>query len=181
MGSLGLHDAPRLSWEELLAVFARHEVRSVVVGDVAAELHGASRSARRLDICPAWRRENFDRLVTALEEVDGRLRPDFEVRASTELLRETPVTLWRTRAGDLGVRLACPGEYGVPVGFGELAPRALEITLAGAPVLVAALDDLIASMEHAHLDRDEVREALRELRALRAATDSLGKGDAQNR
>jgi hypothetical protein len=156
-------------WEELLAVLGRHEVRLVVVGDMGAQLHGASRFARQLDICPAWRRENFDRLATALEELDGRLRPDLEVRASTELLRETPVTRWRTRAGELGVHLARSGKYGVPVGFGELAPRALEITVAGTPVLVAALDDLIASMEHAHLDREEDRDALRELRALRVA------------
>jgi hypothetical protein len=171
--------APQLHRDERLAALARREVQFVVIGGMAAQLHGVSRSARDLEICPAWRLENFRRLVTALETVEARLKPDLEVRPSVELLRETPVTRWRTPPGDLDVHLACSGKYGVPVGFSELAPRALELVVAGAVVLVAPLEDLISAMEYTNRDLEDDREALRQLRALRTSGGSRAETVAQ--
>jgi hypothetical protein len=89
---------------------------------------------------------------------------DFEVPPSARLLRQTAVTHWRTRAGDIDVMLSIPDAKGRPIEFRELEPRAIEVRLADAEVVVAGLEDIIASKDHANRDKD--RAALPELRAL---------------
>jgi hypothetical protein len=172
----------QLRWGDLLSGLTRHEVQFVVVGGMAAQLHGASRLARNLDSCPAWRLANFDRLATTLKELDGLLRSapgagtsigEAEVRPSAELLQETPVTQWQTRAGDVDVRLAIPGKHGIPIGFRELAPRGIQITVDEARVIVASLADVIATKtQHSDPDVHQDRAALHELQALQANSAS---------
>jgi hypothetical protein len=120
-------------------------------------------------VCPEWGDENFKRLAAALEDLQAWLRlpadmGDFVVPPSARLLRQTATTHWRTRAGDVDVMHSIPDENGHPVGFRELEPRAIEIRLADAVIVVAALEDIITSKEHA--DRDKDRTALPELRML---------------
>jgi hypothetical protein len=165
-------EPPELHADVLLEALARHNVRFVTVGGFAGQLHGASRLTKDLDICPAWERENLERLASALQEVDAvlRLRPELEpatVRPNAELLREISITLWRTSAGDLEVLIGIPNAPGRVAGFRELNERATELQLHDGTVLVAAIEDLIRSKEIA--DRPKDREALPELRALRDA------------
>jgi hypothetical protein len=92
----------------------RHGVHFLVVGGFGAQLHGATRQTKDLDVRPAWGEENFDRLAAALEDLAARLRippevGDVEVRANGKLLRETSVTHWRRRAGDVDVLQAISG------------------------------------------------------------------------
>jgi hypothetical protein len=146
-------------------------VRFLVVGGIGAQLHGAVRSTEDLDICVDSARENFDRLAAALDDIDARLDlpaevGDLEVPPSSELLRRTTMTRWRTGAGLLDVLHDIPaGEAGTRRGYGDLELQAVAIRGPDATVLVAALDDIIASKEHANREKDQ--EALPELYALR--------------
>jgi hypothetical protein len=165
----GPDEPPELRAAELLAALARHGVSFLVVGGVGCQLHGAERLTRDLDVCPEWGEDNFVRLAAALDELDARLRlppdmGDFEIPPDARLLRRTATTHWRTRAGDVDVMLSIPDKRGRRMEFPELASRSIELKLADAEILVAALEDIIASKEHA--DREKDREALPELRRL---------------
>ncbi|MGH2869069.1 MAG: hypothetical protein ACRDNK_16105 [Solirubrobacteraceae bacterium] len=58
---------PELRSEELLAAFERRRVQFLIVGGFGAQLHGATRQTKDVDVCPAWDAENLERLA-------GRLR-----------------------------------------------------------------------------------------------------------
>jgi hypothetical protein len=55
-------------------VFDRHRVEYVIVGGVAANLHGATRPTGDLDALPRSTRENLDRVAGALRELAAFLR-----------------------------------------------------------------------------------------------------------
>src|SRR5688572_16237667 len=58
----------------LLTVLASHEVKFVIVGGVAATIHGSARLTNDLDIVYARDSENMQRLVAALQPLRPYLR-----------------------------------------------------------------------------------------------------------
>jgi hypothetical protein len=164
-------ELPDLNPDELLAALSGRAVRFLVVDGIGAQLYGAALVTKDLDVCVLWARENFERLAAALSDLDGRLDlpvelGELEVRLTAELLARTSMTRWHTRAGVIDVLHEIPaGEDGKPRGYAELEPNAVAVHGPNATVLVAALDDIIASKEHA--DREKDRQALPELYALR--------------
>lgn len=177
---------PDVRPSELFAALLTHDVQFLVVGGIGAQLHGATRTTDDLDVCVPWTRENFESLAAALEDLDARLDVadevgDLRVRPSAAFLARMSMTRWHTRAGIVDVLHDIPaGPGGDRVGYEQLQQHA--ITARGgaeATVLVAALDDIIASKEHANREKD--RDALPELYALRnrAAGDEPKAGERQ--
>jgi len=168
-------ELPELNAAELLSALVERDVMFLVVGGIGGQLHGAARATKDLDVCVPWTRENFDRLVAALDDLDSRLDlppeiGDLEIRPSSELLARTSMTRWITRAGVLDVMQDIPaGEDGARRGYLDLEARAVQVRAAARTLLVASLDDIIASKEHA--DRAKDRDALPELYALREAAE----------
>jgi len=167
-------ELPELHAAELLTALVERDVMFLVVGGIGAQLHGAARATKDLDVCVPWARENFDRLVAALDDLHARLDlplelGDVEVRPSSELLARTSMTRWITQAGILDVLQDIPaGKDGARRGYVDLEPAAVQVRAAARAVMVASLDDIIASKEHA--DRAKDRDALPELYALREKT-----------
>ncbi len=165
-------ELPELHSAKLLLALLERKVQFVVVGGIGAQLHGATRTTKDLDVCVAWSRENFERLVAALNDLDALLDlppelDDLEVRPSSEMLARTSMTRWVTRAGVVDVLDSIPaGEDGAARTFGDLKSAAARVRAADDTVLVAALKDIIASKEHA--DRAKDRDALPELYELQA-------------
>jgi hypothetical protein len=101
-------ELPELNAAELLSALVERDVTFLVVGGIGGQLHGATRATKDLDVCVPWTRENFNRLVAALDDLDSRLDlppelGDLEVRPSSELLARTSMARWITRAGVLDV------------------------------------------------------------------------------
>ena len=80
---MGDANAPPLRASQLLALLAEQEVRYVIIGGVAAIVHGASRATFDIDIVPEWTTENLDRLAGLL--ADGTLK--VHIQATYELER----------------------------------------------------------------------------------------------
>jgi hypothetical protein len=80
-------------------------------------------------------------------------------------LARMDISTWRTDAGDLDVLTTIPTREGGRARFEELVARSERVEVDGVGVMVAGLDDIIASKEWA--DRPKDREALVELRELR--------------
>ncbi len=157
-------------------------VRFVLVGGLAALVHGYTGLTQDADTVPAYDDENLARLCDVLLTLDASLyanparsdvgddgsppeAADFSFTPSA--LRRRTAWQFATAAGPLDVLFAIDG----PGGYEALAPRASIRRIAENEVLVAALDDLIESKETAGRDKD--LRALGELRRLRR--ESLGE------
>jgi hypothetical protein len=168
---MGDPDAPPLQAGEVLRLLARHRVRYVVVGGLAATAWGATRVTFDIDLVPEWTDANLERLASALREAGAELlapeapRPvafPIDVRS----LEQFEVSTWRTQLGDLDVIIGTPtASRDVLARYETLAPRATKRDAFGVTILVADLDDIIESKQALARESDLV--ALPELHRLR--------------
>lgn len=162
---------PRFNPALLLAALHQHGVEHVVIGAVAARLHGAARHTTALDTVPGPDRDNMDRLAGMLTAAHAQIwLPDFrrplDVRIDADTLTAARLTALHTRHGNLTL---IPRPAGLPGGYRELADRADLRTVHGIPVHVAATIDLLRSaVSH---DRDKDRANLAALQTLHRLTD----------
>lgn len=140
-------------------------VEFVLIGGVAARLHGSPSLTRVVDICYSRASDNVERLASVLNALHARLRgvdddAPFLLDART-LLAGANFT-FTTDVGDLDL-LALPA--GVE-GYDELARSAESVDLGDISVLVSTLDDLIRMKTAAGRAKDraevEILSALRE-------------------
>lgn len=157
------------SFDPLAALHALTDagVEFVLIGGVAARLHGSPSLTRDLDICHARDDANLERLARVLRDLHARLRGvDDDVRflLDARTLKAGGSFTFTTDVGDIDV-LAVPA--GV-AGFDELAKSADRVDLDGITVLVSTLDDLIRMKRAAGRAKDraevEILAALREER-----------------
>lgn len=155
----------------LLERLTSRGVDFVVVGGIAATLHGSERNTFDLDICPAQDPVNLEALGSVLLELDAKLRgieedvpfvPDGRALAGIELLTLS------TTLGPLDI-LVRP--FGSPP-YATLRRRATRMDMGGTAVLVASIDDLIAMKGKA--DRPKDREDVARLEALARLSKRLG-------
>jgi hypothetical protein len=127
-----------------IAALVEAEVRFVVIGGVAAGLHGAGRATYDLDICYDPSEDNRLRLAGLLSEWGAYLRgvePGLPFTMDARQLLIAPVMTLTTSMGDLDVmdRVAGVGEFdavlaqSVETRVGEVAFRILDL-----PALLAA-------------------------------------------
>ena len=145
-----------LDVEALIEVLNRHGVRYVVIGGIAALLHGSGLTTLDLDITPAGDGENLTRLAAALAELDARLRvsggPPVAFPFESDFLAQLSVLTSRTRFGDLDVCFR-PAGTPRPYDYESLRRNAVVVELPE-PVAVASLDDVIGSKQAAARDKD---------------------------
>ena len=172
---MGDPDAPPLQAEELLQLLDRHGVRYIIVGGLAASVHGSTRVTFDIDVVPEWTDANLEHLAAALRDAGAELQaPEsrpvaFPIDASS--LRQFEISTWRTRLGDLDVIIGTPtAKRGQLARYDALAPRALERDAFGVTILVAALADIIESKQALGRESDLV--ALPELHRLRARSQA---------
>jgi predicted nucleotidyltransferase len=154
--------------DEILRRFTARGVDFVVIGGIAAVLHGSPSTTYDLDVCYATDPGNLAALAEVLSELDVHLRGiDDEVPFSPdgETLRRVELLTLATRFGELDL-LSNP--VGSP-GYEMLRRRAERFDLGGFSVLVASIDDLIAMKIAAGRSKDlaaaEELEAIKDLRA----------------
>lgn len=139
----------------ILEVLDRHHVDYVLIGGYAALLQGSNMSTIDIDIVPARPKSNLADLAAALTDLEAAIRatgtevPPFS--ASAEWLQGLSVLNLTTRFGDLDLTFA---PSGFTEGFAALRATAIPMTIDGVRVLVASLDDVIASKEAAGRDKD---------------------------
>jgi hypothetical protein len=141
----------------LFEVLARHKVEYVLIGGLAANLHGSPLVTNDADITPRRTKPNLRRLAAALVELDARIRTakepgGFEFARDAEFLGRVKMVNMQTRAGDFDITFE-PG--GFSAGYDELLPHAVPFDIFGVLVLVAALRDIIHSKEAANRLKDQ--------------------------
>lgn len=142
----------------VLRVLHKHEVKFLVVGGIAARLHGAPLLTQDVDVTPETGRKNLERLVAALAELEARLRTATEPDGvpfpfDPGLLENSTVWTLTTRYGDLDLVMLPAGT----TGYRDLVRDAGEMRVAVDPdltVMVASLADVIRSKEAAGREKD---------------------------
>lgn len=156
---------PRFQPEKIFRELESCAVQYVVIGGLAATLHGSPLRTGDLDICPASDQVNLERLAKALAAMGARIRtadtPEglvFDV--SARFLSSVEILNLMTRWGDLDLSFKPSGT----TGYEDLTSRSVSFDLEGLRVPVAALEDVIRSKEAAGREKD--RAAIPTLRAL---------------
>lgn len=139
-----MNDAPErpLDLRELFRALAEHGVDYLVIGGVAAQVHGRRRTTKDLDVTPAPEAENYKRLAAALIALDAH-PVELGARApipTAEQLRLAPVVPpLTTRHGELHILNEVPGANS----YAEMRARALTTDLDEITMRIVSVDDLI--------------------------------------
>ena len=155
--------------ERLIRALSHHRVKFVLIGALAARLHGFPRLTADADITPADDKRNLERLAAALKELDARVYTEsvpeglaFD-RSAAALGR---ARMWNlvTTAGRLDIAFLPAGTDG----YEDLAKGAERFEAFGVRFLAASLDDIIRSKEATGRVKDEedvvILRALKRLR-----------------
>ena len=135
-----------------------HHVEFIVVGGVAAALHGGSRVTFDLDIVPRLTPASWSSAIDALWARGARPR----IPEPIERIRDVDqVRRWRVDKGMLAMNLRTPDgatEVDLLVSesdqFDALSQRAVRVTVESRTFLVAGIDDLIAMKRRAGRPQD---------------------------
>lgn len=131
-----------LDLRELFRVLAEHGVDYLIIGGVAAQVHGRRRTTKDLDVTPAPETENFRRLAGALVALDAH-PVEFGASAPTptaEQLSLAPIVPpLSTRHGELHILNEVPGA----TAYTGMRARALKTDLDGIAIRIVSVDDLI--------------------------------------
>lgn len=151
--------------QEIFATLDRHGVRYVLIGGLAAVLHGSAHVTTDVDVVPEEAVRNLERLSSALKELDARIRvagePDgVPFDHTAESLARVRVWNLQTSKGDLDIAFQPSGTRG----YDDLHRDVVLMRVRGVDVPVASLADVIRSKEAAGRERDRaVLPGLREL------------------
>lgn len=150
--------------DRLLERLAGAGVEFVLVGGVAANLHGSSYMTRDLDVVARLSLENCERILAAL----GDLEPRFYQASGKPPVTRTAAELAEFRNLYLDTTLGRIDLLGSlpPVGdFDRVRANSVEVDLGTLRCRLVALDDLIAVKAHVGRPKDKAVEL--ELRAIR--------------
>jgi hypothetical protein len=153
--------------QEILRVLDEHGVRYVLIGGLAAMLHGAPHVTTDVDVVPEDGQANLERLSAALRDLDARIRTTGEPEGipfdhSAESLSRVRVWNFQTSKGDLDITFEPSGTRG----YDDLRRDVVRMEVRGIDVPVASLADVVRSKEAAGRARDRAAlPALRELLA----------------
>jgi predicted nucleotidyltransferase len=140
------------SFQEILRVLNRHEVEFIVVGGVAAVIHGAPTTTFDLDALIRVSETNAGKLSAALAELQARYREhpaDIEPQKS-DLLAGGHLLLM-TRAGPLDVL----GFIGDGLRYEDLISSVTEFTISSGRLQVIDLESLIAEKRRMGRPKDQ--------------------------
>jgi len=165
---------------EILRALERHRVRYILIGGLAATLHGAPMLTTDVDITPDRGRENLRRLALVLSELGAVARGHHDPRAwtpdlSASGLARGTVHRFETRHGGVDLLFEPTGT----AGYDDLRQKAQQVVLGDVTALVASLSDVIRSKEAAGRSDDRVAvPVLRRLQRLAAREGLSNTPDA---
>jgi predicted nucleotidyltransferase len=159
---------------EFLRNLTRRGADFVIVGGVAARLHGSTRLTHDVDIVPSLHPEAWRRAIDAIWESGGRPR----IPEPLERIRDvTNVEAWMKDQGMLALSFRSPdgsAEIDLLVSesrrLAQLKQRAVVVSLDDVEYYVAGIEDLIAMKKAAGRPQD-----LLDIEELRRIADRLAR------
>jgi hypothetical protein len=153
--------------DRILEHLARRGVKFVLVGGLAATLHGSPVITADVDIVYERSKENLQRLADVLTELNARLRgvdDELPFKPDVETLEAGQNFTFVTDIGNLD----CLGWPDGIRDYEELRRDAVELKLGERTVLAASIDDLITMKSASNRPKD--REGVMYLKELKEMT-----------
>jgi hypothetical protein len=158
-----------LNPELLFGTLAKHDVRYILIGAIAARLQGFPRLTADADITPAKDVDNLERLAAALRELDARIYTEavpegLPFDCSAAMLDRADLWNFVTSAGRLDIAFVPTGTEG----YNDLQRSAVSFQVYGIELLAASLEDIVRSKQAADRPQDRqdvivIREMLRRM------------------
>lgn len=144
---------PSLDFPALLRTLVEHGVDFIIVGGVAAVLHGVPVTTFDLDLVHSRMPDNIDRLLSALQELDAcyRGQGDRRITPDSSHLAASGHQLLMTRFGPLDLL----GTIGANHGYEELLDYSEEMQVSGMHLRVLNLSTLIRVKEETGHEKDK--------------------------
>jgi len=155
----------KFSPTEILEVLNKCRVRYLVIGGLAATIHGSPHVTFDVDVTPERSADNLAQLSLALTELEARVRTEGEPEGlkfdhNADSLGRADIWNLATNAGDLDITFVPSGTGG----YDDLKRDAAKIEVLGVQLKVSSLADVVRSKEAA--DRPKDRLTLPTLRRL---------------
>lgn len=152
--------------DRLLARLIQAEVEFVLVGGLAAAIHGSSLNTRDVDVCCRFTETNLKRIQDAFHDLNPvhRARPDIVLNVTPEFCAGLKNLYLKT---DIGI-VDCLGEV---LGIGEydaVLAHSIILDLPAGPCRILDVDALIKAKEAMGRPHDLI--TVQHLRALKART-----------
>ncbi len=158
-------------FEALLSALRREEVSFVIIGGIAATLHGSARLTNDLDIVYERSVTNYERLTRALRPFNPYLRgapSGLPFRFDAETIKRGLNFTLRTNSGDVDLL----GELTGVGSFQAVLEQSLEVALFGTTFRFINLEALIRSKRAAGRPKDF--EVIAELETIREERNHAG-------
>lgn len=155
-----------IDFEQMLPLLADAGVEFVIVGGLAAIIHGSARATFDLDICYSREAANIERLAATVTSLSPALRGAPEglpFRFDAATIRKGLNFTLTTHLGDIDLL----GEVSGVGGYDEAFSASLPVQMFGHEFHVLTLDSLIASKQAAGRPKD-----LTDLHTLEALRDA---------
>ena len=148
-------DVAPLDPEKLVTTLAKHGVRYVLIGALAARMQGFPRVTADADVTPANDPANLKQLATALRELNARVYTEavpegLAFDCSAAMLSRAAMWNLVTAAGRVDVSFQPAGTDG----YDDLARGAVQYDVFGTVLQVARLEDIVRSKEAANRPKD---------------------------
>jgi len=147
---------PELDVAAIVRILAKHRVRYVVIGGVAATVHGAPiPDTLDMDITPERSKANEERLAAALADMEAKLRAPgldegFAIPLDGRTFKKMVTMTFVTKHGPLDVSFRPDGTEG----YEDLARDSSTVKELGVEIPIASLRDIIRSKEAAKRSKD---------------------------
>ncbi|HEY7673537.1 MAG TPA: hypothetical protein VIC71_15115 [Gammaproteobacteria bacterium] len=142
---------PTQSFQRILELLDEHRVEFIVVGGVAAVLHGAPVTTFDIDTLVKVDAQNADRLLAALTALDARYREHSgPIRPTKEDVMAGGHLLLMTNAGPLDVL----GFIGQNRRYDDVAEKTSSVRIGSLPIRVLNLETLIEEKKALGRDKD---------------------------
>ncbi len=142
--------------EAILTALEKERVRYIVIGGLAAALHGSPLLTQDIDICPARDVDNLKRLASALRSIGAKIRTEdvpegLPFACDEQFFSNVDLVNLTTSYGDVDVAFIPSGTRG----YAELSQRARRLDIGNelAPP-IADLEDVIRSKQAANRPKD---------------------------
>src|SRR3954454_15394317 len=154
---------PDFEPDRIMQVLAKHGVECIFIGGMAAYLQGSPIPTDDVDVVPEAKADHAAPLSKPLKALIAKVRAGDEVfpfHHDGDSLAAATIWNLTTKYGDLDITFTPSGTQG----YDDLKRDAIEVTIRGTTVKLAALVDIVRSKEAAGRDKD--RRALPVLREL---------------
>lgn len=144
--------------QPILDALTKHDVDFVLIGGLAGMAHGSSYPSYDVDVAYDRARENLERLVNALRQLEATLRgapPGVPFQLDAKTLENGANFTFSTAYGSLDILADAAGSPR----YQALRDAAMEAEIEGVAVRVASLDHLIAMKEAAGRPKDKLMAA----------------------